>query len=139
MEAQYATNDHIYFQDDDVQVDVHRLFQHYDGERMTYAITQGHKAIYDRLCGSKVCLIGWGCFVPKRLTNQQRWHPYVDRFGVVPPHEVDRAFTYFAGEACPVVTPKMRFCNRERAMSRDNPTHYQSRDRIIKQLMECPR
>lgn len=136
--AMQARNDVIYVQDDDCAIDVMRLWRRFEADhasRLTYAITAGHKSIYDDLCGSAVCLIGWGCFFPKRLADPARWQPYRDRFGEIPSHEADRVFTYFARPHQPVVMPiSMR--QRTRAMSRDNTEHYRSRDRIIKQLME---
>lgn len=132
--ALQARNEIVYVQDDDCLIDVAKLFTFYDGV-MTYAITPGHKHIYDELCGSRTCLIGWGCFFPRVLADPDRWKPYVDAYGPVPSIEADRVFTWYAGPRLPVVMP-IRSLRRERAMSRDNGDHYTSRDRILRQLKE---
>lgn len=130
--ALQARNEIVYVQDDDCQIDIPKLFQHYDGD-MTYAITPGHKGIYDELCGSRACLIGWGCFFPRGLADPARWQAYVEAHGDVPSIEADRVFTWFAGPRLPVVMP-IRSLRRQQAMSRDNKEHYTSRDRILAQL-----
>jgi hypothetical protein len=132
--ALQARNEIVYVQDDDCLIDIPKLWNHYDG-MMTYAITKGHRGIYDELCGSRACLIGWGCFFPRALADPARWQPYVDAYGPVPSIEADRVFTWYAGPRCSVVMP-IRNLARTRAMSRDNRDHYSSRDRILRQLRE---
>jgi hypothetical protein len=130
--VQQARNAQVYVQDDDCCIDVRNLWRFYDG-RLTYAITPGHKMMYDQLCESRVCLIGWGAFFPKVLADPARWQPFVDAFGPVPSHEADRVFTWFAQPAQPVIMDITQH-RRPHAMSRDNAQHYISRDRIITQL-----
>lgn len=131
--AAQAASPIVYVQDDDATIDVAALFAHWTGDGPVYAITPRHHAIYDALCGSRVFLLGWGCFFPRAAADPARWQPFVDRFGPIPSHEADRVFTYFAGPARPVHLP-IRHYPRPRAMSRDNPHHYRSRDRIVRQL-----
>ena len=132
--ALQAKGDIIYVQDDDCRIDIPALWNHYDG-KMTYAITPAHKRIYDELCGSRACLIGWGCFFPRELADPARWKPYTDVHGPIPSIEADRVFTWYAGERNAVVMP-IEMLRRQQAMSRDNKDHYTSRDRIIRQLKE---
>lgn len=132
--AQQARNEVIYVQDDDCQTDIDRLYRAYDG-RLTYAITAGHKILYDELCGSRACLIGWGAFFPKRFADPTRWQAYVDTYGPVPSHEADRVFTWFCDARHPVVMP-IQMLRRTHAMSRDNREHYTSRDRMLRQLKD---
>lgn len=132
--AARAKHDIVYVQDDDVQVDIMRLWKYYNGQ-LTYAIPPGFKVMYDAL-SPRVCLIGWGAFFPRRFADPARWQPYVDAHGPVPSHEADRVFTYFCDQPHNPVYTQVRLAERGQAMSRDNPDHYRSRDRIIKQLTE---
>jgi hypothetical protein len=132
--AKQARNEIIYVQDDDAQIDIRRLWRHYD-ERVTNAITHGHLRIYNELCGNRVTLIGWGCFFPKRLIDFQPWH---DWYGDLDPIEIDRIFTHLAYryQEAPhnsVVMP-IEQLERPRAISRDNPRHYHDRAEIIRKL-----
>jgi hypothetical protein len=129
--AAKARNEIVYVQDDDAQIDIEALWRHYDG-RLTHAITPGHFRIYNDLCQNRVTLIGWGCFFPKALLTTAGHD--LSRFG---DHEVDRVFTHQAFRvAGPHNTIKMPIVQitRARAMSRDNPDHYRSRDFVIRQL-----
>lgn len=126
--AQEARNEVIYVQDDDCVIDVPALWSQYDGQ-LTHAITPGHYLIYkDTGCH----LIGWGAFFPRALINFQPWYDaYPDT--PIPSHEYDRVFTFLAHPIKSVIMP-IEQVRLERAMSRDNPDHYASRDRIIKML-----
>lgn len=133
--ALQARNEDLYFQDDDCRVDARFLHRHYGGDRITHAITRGHLKIYEDLCSNRVTLIGWGSFFPKRLID---WSAWLRTYGEMPPsHEYDRVFTYLAwrqtGHHRSVTMPFQQLA-RPRAMSRDNPEHYTSRDRMIKLL-----
>lgn len=129
--ARQARNAIVYVQDDDCRINVYGLWRAYDG-RLTYAISQGQKDIYDRLCNSKVCCIGWGCFFPKHLADPTRWRAYDERFGPER-RELDRVFTFFARPHNPVVMP-IRHHHRAVAMSRE-AGHYAQRDRVIRELL----
>ena len=135
--AQQARNDVIYVQDDDVQVNVARLFQHYDG-RLTNCMSWGLLQTYNGLCGNRVTLIGWGCFFPKRLID---FSPWEDVHGLIAggrfEREIDRIFTHLAYryQEAPHNTVVMPFQQiaRTHAMCRE-PGHYQLRDEIIRTL-----
>lgn len=130
--AQQARNEIIYVQDDDCQIDIKELWTHYDG-RLTNAIKWGHQQIY---AGTGVTLIGWGCFFPKSLIDFSRWTAqYGDIVQGGLAHEVDRIFTYLAQPHNTVRIP-IEDLTRTRAMSRDNPDHYRSKDRVIGMLKE---
>jgi hypothetical protein len=152
--ALQARNDVVYVQDDDCVIDIQHLARHYEG-RLTYAASDGHQHHYE---GTGVALIGWGCFFPKRLVDWTRWNlsqPCIcfdddAKHGYAicprhagpgkysgPSHEADRVFTYLA-QPHRAVLMTIRHLKRERAMSRDNPDHYRSRDRIIKELHDLP-
>lgn len=134
-----ARNEHIYAQDDDCQVNIARLFQHYDGRRLTNCISWGHLQIYNGLCLNRCTLIGWGCFFPKRLVD---FRPWEDVHGAIRGSdfdiEIDRIFTHLAyraqGTAHNSVVMPFQQLPRGHAMSRDNINHYTSRDRVIKML-----
>lgn len=136
-----ARNDLIYVQDDDCAIDIPQLLRAHQGaekvyqdELISYAITPGHKAIYDELCGSRAFLLGWGCFFYRRYANSARWKPFIEKFGPVPSHEADRVFTWFGPTTRNAVVMPIKQLTRPRAMSRDNKQHYASRNAILKQL-----
>jgi hypothetical protein len=131
--ARQAQHDVIYVQDDDCRLNIGQLLSHYDG-RLTHCITEGHRQIY---AGTGCTLIGWGCFFPKALVDFSRWDRCYGE-GTIPSHEYDRVFTYFAQPHNTVVMPFTEF-RRERAMSRDNPDHYRSKERTIQALWELSR
>lgn len=132
--ARQARHDVVYVQDDDCTLDIFRLWTSALPHQLTYGITPDQKAVYDGLCGSRVCLIGWGAFFPRAWADPARWQPFIDRVGPVPSHEADRVFSYFAEPKVPVLL-QVQQLQRRHAMSRDNGSHYESRAQIIAQLM----
>lgn len=133
-----ARNPHIYIQDDDCFVNAARLMAAYNELSLTYCITPGHKKIYDELCGSRMCLIGWGAMFPIRMAYSylNLCGAYAHKFGeAVPSHEADRVFTWAADLKAPIITAVQQY-RRTRAMSRDNRDHYASRDRMLGRLKE---
>jgi hypothetical protein len=132
--AVQARNEIVYVQDDDCSVDVTALHQAYRG-RLTYAISAGMKTVYDKLCGSKACLIGWGALFPRRFADPLRWAAFVAQYGPVPSHEADRVFTFFCDRPHDVLVTPTQHLAREHAMSRDNRKHYSSREEILNKLL----
>lgn len=128
-----AKNEIVYVQDDDVKTDVETLWdraqKNLDG--LTYAITPGFKEMYDGLCGSRACLIGFGAFFPKSFADPFRWATYTDRFGEEL-RELDRLMAWFAESRQPVycgIAPRQR----KRAMCRERG-HYDNRTRVLSNL-----
>lgn len=135
--AATAFHDDIFVQDDDVQIDVERLWHVYQriGRSMIVnAITAGHKKIY---ADTGMTLIGFGAFFPRRLAvdfvaDRAKW---VSLFGDhLVNTECDRMFTHTYQPHHSVVMP-IREWRRPGAMS-DRPEHYHVRDQIIKILKE---
>ena len=132
--AAEARNEIIYFQDDDAVINIKDLWTHYDGRRITHAITPGHKKIYE---GTGVTLIGWGSFFPKHMVTefveeQQTWRDLVG--DQVFEAEADRVFTFRHGPHNSVVMPIWQF--RRPVRMSDRPDHYRTKDRVIKTLKE---
>lgn len=133
--AAQATTEHVYVQDDDCELDVDHLWQHYrrvDKGMLTNAITRGHQAMY---AGTGVTLIGWGCFFPTAFAKLFVLHAaeWVRRFGEdVFKRECDRMFTWNFRPHQNVAMPIRQFRNAW-ALS-NQPGHYQLRDRVIKEL-----
>ena len=125
--AERANSDIIYVQDDDIEIDIHQLWKHYDGT-LTHAITDYHLKAY---AGSGVTLIGFGAFFPKSAINFGEW---IDRYGGVDAMEADRIFTYFTQPHNSVLMP-IRQVDRPVKMC-ERPGHYTIRDQIIRQLQE---
>lgn len=125
--AQKARNEIVYVQDDDCQINIGHLWMHYDG-RLTNAISSGHQQIY---AGTGVTLIGFGCFFNKKQIDWSRWEA---KYGPVDEMECDRVFTYLAQPHNNVVMPIRQLNRVEKMCARKG--HYETRDRIIKQLKE---
>lgn len=132
--AARAKFDTIYFQDDDAIINIQELWSHYDGRRITHAITPGHRQIY---AGTGMTLIGWGSFFPRHMAvefieEQGTWRKLIGDADFEA--EADRVFTFRNGPHCSVTMPiwqlrrSIRMCER--------PGHYQTRDRIGKILKE---
>lgn len=121
--AQQARHDHIYMQDDDCRINIQHLFNEYDGEHITNAITPQHFREYS---GTGETLIGWGSFFPKRLVNFSEWREsygdlYLDR-------APERVFTLLHQPHWPVVMDIQHF-NRPIKMW-TQPDHFEVRAKI---------
>jgi hypothetical protein len=89
--AKQASNDVLYFQDDDCLVNFQVLFSKYNGQ-ITNTMT---KPFIEKYKDSGVTLIGWGSFVPKSMLSV--FDKYIAKYGDNDPHllrEADRIFTY---------------------------------------------
>jgi hypothetical protein len=133
--AQAARSPVIYVQDDDVAADVPALWAAFDGAALTYAITKRGHAWYRAVCNAQACLIGYGAFFPRAALDPTTWAAWVEAYGPIPAHEADRIATWFLD--CPrrPVLTAVDHRPRARAMSRDNPDHYTSRNRTIARLL----
>lgn len=92
LQAEKASKDIIYFQDDDCIVDYRELFKHYDG-RITNSLW-GRDQFYKDISGGRITLVGWGAFFPKSMLVSL--NKYTDKYGIDKYllREADRIFTW---------------------------------------------
>lgn len=131
--AATAAYDTIYVQDDDVDLDIERLYKCYDG-RLTNAIHGGHSYAYQN---TGVTLIGFGCFFPRVMAerfmaDEGKWRK---KFGdELYEQEADRIFTFVNRPHNNVSMPYREF-RRQGCMSMRHD-HYKIRDRMIRELRD---
>ena len=127
-----AKHEHIYVQDDDVEIDVLKLFEFYDGKSITAAMTDHHFNYYK---DSQICLIGFGSFFPKALVSNMKM--YTQRYGEDEHYqrEVDRIFTYLNYPQKRVVFDDLKDWSREmpNRMCRE-VNHYKSLAEVEEKL-----
>lgn len=132
--AAAAQHETVYVQDDDVVIDVKRLYSLYltAGLKPTNVMPLGFQQIYG---GTGVTMIGFGCFFQRSLAerfvaHQQFWRA---EFGdEIFETEADRFFTY-SHQPFHNVTIAMRQISRAVKMSK-RPNHYAIRTEIFERL-----
>src|SRR5260221_4549314 len=127
--ASKARNEIIYVQDDDCIVDYNELWKHYNGQ-ITNGITQNH---LDKYKETGVTLVGWGCFIHKKmLINIGK---YASKYGVDVHllREADRIFTYLNQPFNSIIMNHEDFTPQMNRMWNEN-NHWTSMNEAIEKL-----
>ncbi len=136
--AAQAKHDTIYVQDDDVSIDIRRLYSIYLAPalpgRLTAVMPLGFQQIY---AGTGVTMVGFGCFFPRVMAEQfveqqQFWRA---EFGdAIFEAEADRFFTFSHRPFNHAVVAMRQFARPVKMSSR--PGHYAVRAEIFRRLSE---
>lgn len=120
LQAERASNDIIYVQDDDCIVDYKALWRYYDGT-LTNTMTQHHFNAYKDIGAT---LVGWGCFFPKSMLSV--FHKYIDKYGQDFHlfREADRIFTVLNQPHNTIIMPHEDLPQTPGRMSFE-PMHYE--------------
>jgi hypothetical protein len=127
--ALQARNDLIYFQDDDAEIDILRLWSQYNG-RITNVISPWHRNFYHQ---TGITLVGWGAFFPKEFID---FTPWTRVYGALPHQEADRVFTFLNQPHNSILLP-IRKIERNTSLWK-RPNHAQILQGIIHQLHALP-
>ena len=135
--AALARYTHVYVQDDDCIVDIHRLHSFYQGDGVCSFMRPEAIEEYE---GLGVHLVGWGSFFNRRLVLEEdvfeRWDARYTPEDKLGRREADRVFSYFARPGH-IVTAEGRdvvnlpWANDKDRMSREW-NHHASRAEAIK-------